>query len=268
MKTNSTLKKLSDKSFTLTLTLPQADLQKEYQHVLSHLQQNFEQKGFRKGKAPLDVVEKNISPQLVLEEVLNHLLPATYRQAIEEHQLKPITEPAIKIKNEKLSLDTDWHLELTSCELPQIKFDSQFYLDIKQLNRQKLNSKEKTNKIVALIQKHTRLTLPSILLQNDVNRRLSELVDQLQKAQLNLEDYLKSKSLTLPQYRQTLEKQIEDDWTLNLAINHISLEQKIKVKDEDIQKVFEKSPELKNDPNLVYFLLTQQKVLEYLQNLA
>ncbi|PIT89462.1 MAG: trigger factor, partial [Candidatus Levybacteria bacterium CG10_big_fil_rev_8_21_14_0_10_36_7] len=45
------------------------------QHVLAEIQATFEKKGFRKGKAPLDVVEQNISPQAVIEEVLNHLLP-------------------------------------------------------------------------------------------------------------------------------------------------------------------------------------------------
>lgn len=269
MKTNHQLKQLKDKSFVIELTLNSADIQKEYQHVLGEIQENFESKGFRKGKAPLDVVERNISPQAVIEEVLNHLLPRSYKSIIEEHQLKPITEPNIKIKSEKLSLDSDWLLELESAELPEIKIDPKLFTEIKNLNKDdKIEKKAKMDQIVTLILKHSAINMPAILLNNDVNRRLSELVEQLQSANLAVEQYFKNKKTTLPEYRQELEKQIQNDWTLNLAINQIAIDQKIKIEDTDIQAVYEKSPELKNDPQLVYYLLTQQKVLDYLQSIS
>jgi len=268
MKTNHQLKQLKDKSFTVELTLEASDIKKEYQHVLSEIQATFEKKGFRKGKAPLDVVEQNISPQNVIEEVLNHLLPKAYKSIIEEHQLKPITEPTIKIKTEKLSLDSDWVLELESSELPEVKIDSGFIADIKKLNKdKKIEKKAKMDQIVNLIIKHTKIELPSVLLNNDVNHRLSDLVEQLQSAKLTVDQYLKNKKTTLPEYRTELEKQIKNDWSLNLAINQIAVDQKIKVEEAEIKDIFTKSPELKNDPNLVYYLLTQQKVLDYLQNI-
>lgn len=268
MKTNHQFKQLKDKSFTIVLTLEAKDIKHEYQHVLGEIQQNFEKKGFRKGKAPLDVVEQNISPQAVIEEVLNHLLPEAYKSIIDEHQLKPITEPTIKIKTEKLSLDTDWVLELESTELPEIQIDPKFYTEVKTMNKdKKLESKAKTDKIVALILKNSKLTLPAVLLNNDVNRRLSELVEQLQSAKLTVDQYLKNKNTTLTDYRKELEKQIQNDWTLNLAINQIAIDQKLKVEEKEVQDLFTRSPELKNDPNLVYYLLTQQKVIDYLQNI-
>jgi FKBP-type peptidyl-prolyl cis-trans isomerase (trigger factor) len=269
MKTNHQLKQLKDKSFTIELTLGAEDIKKEYQHVLSEIQENFEKKGFRKGKAPLDVVEQNISPQAVIEEVLNHLLPKTYKEVIEEHQLKPVTEPTIKIKTEKLSLDTDWVLELESCELPEIKINPKFFTEIKALNKDtKIEKKAKMDQIVTLITKNTKIELPTVLLNNDINRRLSDLVEQLQSANLTIEQYLKNKNITLPEYRSEQEKQIKNDWALNLAINQIAIDQKIKVEETEIKEILEKSPELKNDPNLVYYLLTQQKVLDYLQSIS
>jgi len=269
MKTNHQLKQLKDKSFSVELTLGAADIKKEYQHVLAEIQASFEKKGFRKGKAPLDVVEQNISPQEVIEEVLNHLLPVAYKNIIEEHHLKPITEPTIKIKTEKLSLDSDWVLEMESAELPPVKIDPVFFNEIKPLNKDKKNDQKiKTDKIISLILKHTKIELPSVLLNNDVNRRLSDLVEHLQSAKLTVDEYLKSKNITLPKYREELETQIKKDWALNLAINQIAIDQKIKVEEKEIQDIFTKNPELKNDPNLVYFLLTQQKVLDYLQSIS
>ncbi len=269
MKTNHQLKQLKDKSFTIELTLGAEEIKKMYQHVLGEIQENFEQKGFRKGKAPLDVVEQNISPQAVIEEVLNHLLPKAYKEIIDEHQLKPVTEPTIKIITEKLSLDSDWVLELESAELPDVSIDPKFFTEIKKLNKEvKIEKKEKIDRIVAEIIKYTKIELPSVLLNNDVNRRLSDLVEQLQSAKLTIDQYLTNKKTTLPEYRKDLEKQINNDWALNLAINQIAIDQKIKVEEAEIKDVFSKTPELKNDPNLVYFLLTQQKVLDYLQSIS
>lgn len=268
MKTNHQLKQLKDKSFVIELTLKADDIKKEYQHVLAEIQATFEKKGFRKGKAPLDVVEQNISPQAVIEEVLNHLLPKEYKSIIEKHQLKPVTEPTIKIKNEKLSLDSDWNLELESSELPEVKISPKLLTEIKSLNKdKKIDKKTKTDQIISLIVKHSQIEMPAILMTNDVNRRLSELVDQLQLAKLTLDQYLKNKKTTLVKYREELEKQVKNDWTLNLAINQIAIDQKLKVEEKEIKDIFTKSPELKNDPNLVYYLLTQQKVLDYLQNI-
>ncbi|MDD3998610.1 MAG: trigger factor [Candidatus Shapirobacteria bacterium] len=268
MKTNHQLKQLKDKSFTIELTLGAADIKKEYEHVLAEIQTSFEKKGFRKGKAPLDVVEQNISPQQVIEEVLNHLLPKTYKEIIDEHKLKPITEPTIKIKTEKLSLDSDWVLEMESAELPPVNINPQFFDEIKPLNKdQKNDQKVKTDKIIDLILKHTQIELPGVLLNNDVNRRLSDLVEHLDSAKLSIDQYLKSKNTTLPKYREELESQIKKDWTLNLAINQIAVDKKIKVEEKEINDIFTKNPELKKDPNLVYFLLTQQKVLDYLQSI-
>jgi len=230
MKTNHQLKQLKDKSFIIELTLGASEIKKEYQHVLTDFQASFEKNGFRKGKAPLDVVEQNIPPQQILEEVLNHLLPAAYKEIINEHQLKPITEPTIKIKTEKLSLDSDWVLELESAELPPVQINSDFFTEIKALNINKKNDpKTKTEQIISLILKHTQVEFPPVLLNNDVNRRLSELVEHLESAKLTVEQYLKSKNTTLPKYREELEAQIKKDWALNLAINQIAIEKDLKV---------------------------------------
>ena len=180
MNTNHQLTKNPDKSFVIELTLKKEEIKKEYDHVLSHFQAEFEQNGFRKGKAPLDVVEKNVSPQAVIEEVLNHLLPESYQKIIEENQLKPIVEPSIKIKNEKLSMDSDWELSIESAELPDIIISPKLYEEVKNINAdKKIEDKDKLNKIVENIDKNVTLNLPQVILTHDTNRRLSELISQL-----------------------------------------------------------------------------------------
>jgi trigger factor len=270
MKTNHQLKQLKDKSFTIELTLESADIQKEYQHVLTEVQANFEKKGFRKGSVPLNIITQEVDPKTIIEEVLNHLLPEAYKSIIEEHKLKPVVEPSIKIKSEKLTLENNWELELSASELPEISIDPNAFVEIKTINKEsdpKADKKAQIDKIITVILKNTKLDLPEIIVNNDVNRRLSDLVDQLRSANLTVDQYLKNKKTTLVQYRQDLEKQIKNDWSLNLAINQIAIDQKLEVDKKEVEELLAQSPELKNDPNLVYYLLTQQKVINYLQSI-
>ena len=104
MTPNSSIQKLKDKSFVLNLNIKVADIQKEYQQTLKSIQANFETKGFRKGKAPLSVVESQVSPQKIFEEVASHLISHRYSDAVKDHQLKPIIQPQVKFKNKNPDL--------------------------------------------------------------------------------------------------------------------------------------------------------------------
>ena len=55
--------------------------------------------GFRKGKAPLTVVNKHLKRQTVLLEACDSSLEGAYRQGLEEHQVRPIVQPNVDIKS-------------------------------------------------------------------------------------------------------------------------------------------------------------------------
>jgi trigger factor len=116
MKTNAKITNNKDKSFTIAFTVTVNDIKKEYNHTLSHVAADFETKGFRKGKAPLDVVKSQISEEKMIDEVVNHLLSEKYDEIIKENKLKPATQPAVVIKNPPFDLDKDWEIEITSAE--------------------------------------------------------------------------------------------------------------------------------------------------------
>jgi len=85
MTPNSSIQKLKDKSFILNLEIKVEDIRQEYQKTLKSIQLNFETKGFRKGKAPLDVVESQISPQKIFEEVATNLISYQYSDAVKDY---------------------------------------------------------------------------------------------------------------------------------------------------------------------------------------
>ena len=162
MKQNSLLQKLKDKTFILQLTVKVDDIKKEYQEHLKLAQANFETKGFRKGKAPMEVVEANISPEKLFEEVASHLISHAYGQALDENQLKPIVQPQVKFKNEKPDFEHDWELEITSCELPEIELKDKYLDDVKKITSDKkiTDENQKMDQINKTIVADAKLDLP------------------------------------------------------------------------------------------------------------
>ena len=268
MKTNfSDLKKQDNKLFTLNLEIKLSDIKKEYQEHLKHFQANFETKGFRKGKAPLDVVEQNISPGKLFEEVASHLISHVYGEKIKEYELKPIVQPQIKFTNKDVDFDHDWQVEITSCELPDIKLNDKYLSEIKNINSDKeiTDENKKIEKIIDALVKNGQVELPEILIESDTQNQLTQLIDQSRQAGISVSDYLKNKGLTLEQYKENLKKQLTKEWTLNLAITQIAKEQKIEVSEKEVTDISTSNPSLNQNTNFIYYLLTQQKVFDFLK---
>lgn len=273
MKTNKKeFEKMADNSFTIHLTITKEAVQKEYQHALTHAQENFESKGFRKGKAPLNVVEKNVSQEELMEHVASHLLSDAYEAKVKENNVNPIIQPQVKVLNPPVELSKDWEVEITGCELPNFEINKKCFDEVKKINNKKEIVKEegktdKLDQIINIVIANSKTTLPPILVNADLEHRLSSLVDQITQAGTTVEQFLKNKNQTIEQYKDSIKEQIVKEWTLNLAIDAIFKEQKMEIKPEEGQKLLEKNPQLAENMNLVYYLLSQQKVFEYLQNL-
>jgi len=277
MKTNKKdLEKHPDKTFIFNIILSKDDIKKEYDLTLKSVQSNFETKGFRKGKAPLDLVEQQISAAKIIEEVASKLISQKYDQKIKENNLKPIIQPQIKILNPPISLEKDWEIEITGCELPEINIDPKYKTEIIKINSKNSENKktdehdhnhDKLDQIIEALTKHCQVDLPKILIDSDVENRMSQLVDQTAQAGITVTQYLKTKNQTLDQYKTLVTEQIAKEWLLNLAIDKISKDQKIEVSKEDIENLVKQNPQMAHKPNFVYYLVTQQKVFEYLQHL-
>ncbi len=267
MKPNPPIQKLSNKTFILNLEISVADIKKEYQEHLKSFQANFETKGFRKGKAPMEVVEANISPEKIFEEVASHLISHAYGQALEEHQLKPIIQPQVKFKNDKPDLDHDWQIEITSCELPEIKLQPEYLNQVKKINSDKsiTDENQKMDQIIKTLIKNAKLDLPEILIESDLESHLSNLVNQATQAGITVQQYLEGQKQTIESYKETLKKRIMDEWTINLAISKIAKDNKIEVSPDEAKDILTKNPNLGSNINMVYYLLTQQKVFDFLK---
>lgn len=93
-----TRKDTSPTSVTLTIVASQPDLDAIKKHTLEHLRTQVKLPGFREGKAPLNVVEKNVDQARLqsdfLDEAVNHL----YGQATQSEKLRTLDTPQVSLK--------------------------------------------------------------------------------------------------------------------------------------------------------------------------
>jgi len=82
---------------TLTIEAEDSELDKSLDEAYHHLVKEVSVPGFRKGRAPRDILVQHIGKKNLLDDALEHLIPQLYRQAIESGQLTPITQPQIEI---------------------------------------------------------------------------------------------------------------------------------------------------------------------------
>ncbi|HHO47509.1 MAG TPA: trigger factor [Desulfobacteraceae bacterium] len=86
---------VSDLTKKLSITLPKDEVKKELDKAYNKLNREISLKGFRRGKVPLSVLQKNFRDR-VEAEVGEKLVQATYFDAVEKEKLDAVVHPEIK----------------------------------------------------------------------------------------------------------------------------------------------------------------------------
>ncbi len=92
-KTNS-----SETTVTLTITATADDLTPLKERTVKRLGKNVRVPGFREGKAPLVVIEKHLSPEVLEAEFLDEAAGQLYVQALEQERLRPVDQPKVTLQ--------------------------------------------------------------------------------------------------------------------------------------------------------------------------
>lgn len=85
---------LSDVSREVEIVATAAEVQPHFDKKYVEYQAKVEIKGFRKGKAPLDIVKK-LFGDLIEQDSLEDIATELYRKAVSENDLKPIGDPSL-----------------------------------------------------------------------------------------------------------------------------------------------------------------------------
>jgi len=248
----SALNRLENGNLELTVNIPWSRIKTSYQQVLEKLAKEATLKGFRQGKAPVELVEKKIGKDKLYQETLKEILPQVYLEAIKEHQLKPIVNPQISINS--LAEGKDWQIKAITCELPKVELDNYQEAVRKALAAEKIwtpdqdkkpapNESQKLDKIFKALLENVKLVLPEILVQDEVNRMLTRLIDQTARLGLTVEQYLASSGKTQEKLKEEYLQQAQETLKLELILSAIADKEKVEIADEEVEKMIEAIPE-------------------------
>ncbi len=100
----ATANKLEGSRVRLEVEVGTDDLKKEYTRAIRRVSGRVSTPGFRRGKAPRHIVEGFVGADTVLREMVEHVVPRAYADAVEQTGVAPIDQPDLEMPDQP-SLD-------------------------------------------------------------------------------------------------------------------------------------------------------------------
>lgn len=116
---NYTTKELDKAQIEFTITVPSVECEPEMKKAAERLSARANIKGFRKGKAPYDVLVKEVGEMAVLQEALQTIIQQTFFEAIQKEKVETIGMPQINVK--KAAPGNDVEYSATVSLMPNVK---------------------------------------------------------------------------------------------------------------------------------------------------
>lgn len=272
----------------ITLTIPFGEVSKAKDEAILEIAKTIEIPGFRKGFAPVAQVEKHVSEPKILEKALGKILPKAFSDVIEKENIKPIVYPKFELINAKEN--EDWQVRATTCELPEVDLKDYKKIisdegkaksiwtpdkgDPKKVEEKKEKTpEEKEQEVIKILLDKIKVKIPKILIDQEVDNRLSQLLDRIEKLGLNLESYLASVGKNPEILRKEYEVQAQNTIVLDLILQKIAVEEKINIDEKEIDDLIKatsadpKLAESLNNPEQKRFIrsiILKRKALESL----
>ncbi|HEY9766484.1 MAG TPA: trigger factor, partial [Chroococcales cyanobacterium] len=92
-----TLEKKEKNQVEIEVEVDQQQINAALNRVYRQISQRVNIPGFRKGKAPRQLIERHVGADYVKNEALEVLIPEAYSSAIEEANIEPIAQPEVEV---------------------------------------------------------------------------------------------------------------------------------------------------------------------------
>jgi len=284
-----TLAKQPSGDIQINFTIDKDLVSKTKKEILEEMAKTAEIPGFRKGNAPIDKVEASIDKADISQKILEKILPKAMGDAIDEYKIRPVVYPRFEVVSIKDG--ENWQIRATTCEF--VEFDLGDYKNIvsgalkskkiwtpdqgKDQDKKQPTREEKEQVVIKTLLDNIKPIIPNKLIEEEVNLRLSSLLEKLEKLGLNLDGYLHSIGKTTQQLRDEYSSQAKDTIALELILERVTKDQNIKVEEAEIDQVIKASSadvelskklDTPQQRQMIRNMLTKRKTLEYLTNLS
>ncbi len=257
-KTNPVVAKSKDGTIQITLKIPFKDVRGVREIAAKEIGKDIEISGFRKGKAPLNKLLASIPENTLIEKTLRGILPELVTKIIKEHKLKIAIFPRFELISAKEN--EDWQVRAVTCELPEINVDNYKKIvkesaksgaQTKDKSKKEITKEEKEQRVITTLIENIKIDIPKPLIENEVERRLSELLERIEKLGLTLETYLSSIGKKPEDLRTDYEKQATETIKLDLILSKIAEKENVKVSKKEVDKTLEAYSTSGEPPNVL-----------------
>ena len=125
----ATLKNVDQHVVELTIEVPAADVAAGIKAAVKRIASQVNVPGFRKGKAPRNVIEMNYGKEAVLNEAYDFLVNQNYTAALQENKIVPVSQP--EIEQVQFEEGKDLIFKATVTKRPDVKLGEYKGLDAK-----------------------------------------------------------------------------------------------------------------------------------------
>lgn len=285
----------------ITLTVDAKTAATAYQKALGRLAKQIKVPGFRKGKVPTHLAEKELNPSAIIDQALETVIPPLYQSEVVDKKLESLTQPEFKAV--KLDKNSDWIVEVHLAQKPkiiikdlkknvkagkkvaeaEIKKQREHIAEIAKLGETKNHEghhhpSEEDITLTHIYQRlvtNLRPTLPELLVKEEVRADLQNLVQRLQSLNLTLDDYLKQQNMTYEDLTNQMAVAAVGRLQLMFILDAISEQEKFEVTEAELKTELKKrstqdnNPDknLEKDPRYLDFVrqtLKREKLTQYL----
>ena len=267
------------------VVIPAQDIKVRYDTALKKISQTADIEGFRKGKAPLEMVSKTIGHESIYDQLLQDLVSDVYQKILEKDSLRPFISPKIELKNAKEG--EDWVINISIAIEPRVtlpdykKIIADIRAETKKDNIWVPGKDEKTdaasvkkrekflNAVLRSLIDKTQIELSPLIIDEEITQRLSRLVDDVRKIGLTIDAYLRSRQITQDKIKEEFTKDIIDTYKLEFALNEIGDKENITVEKEEIDTLLKKLPEkdrheAEKNSYMYSAMIRKQKIIDFL----
>ncbi|OGC63567.1 hypothetical protein A3J33_02100 [candidate division WWE3 bacterium RIFCSPLOWO2_02_FULL_53_10] len=272
-----------DSEITLTINIPADQVESAFSKIKSEALKTVEIPGFRPGKAPAKLAESRLDEERLSQSLFQEIVPIAYARAVSEHKIKPIIPPQISITSFKKGEDLVF--EARTAESPEVKLKD-YQKTLKAVKGKTIygpkgepidgSDKVTAAQVLEKVREVAQVAIPHLLIDYEVQRMLSSLVDQVNSLGLTVDQYLSSQGKKpeglQKEYHEIAERNLKDEFILN----HISREAGISVSEKEIEDAIEAAPDEKTrnglqEPRGKAYLedvLRKRKTIEHLIKIA
>jgi FKBP-type peptidyl-prolyl cis-trans isomerase (trigger factor) len=243
----------------LVAKVSQQEIDLEKNHVLDEMIKSVTVKGFRQGKAPKSIAEKELDPNQLTNRLVTHIVTHLLDLAAKENQYRLLGRPVLEdLKNEKTG---GWTIKLQLPLYPNLKLGKYSqYLQTKK-------PKQKVEDLYEILLDQEKLDVSSLIIDEEVNYSLERLVTQAKSLNLPLDDYLKALGKSLDQIKKEYAESAEKSVKLDLILLEIAKQEKIDTTDQELIELAKVSNVPEKQYDQLRSIINRRKTIDFLMKL-